>query len=94
MKLQINESDTASYRKDLDNVTSSLSYILDETTNILNFIRYHFDDEEGIEDTNFDAISPSEYEDMIAKLKDYKQYASYMLSQISKMDRKFTDVIE
>lgn len=93
MRLQMNESDTASYRKDLDNVTSRLSYVLNETATLLDYIRYHFDDEDGIKDTDFDAISPSEYENMIAKLKDYEQYASYMLSQISKMNKKFDDSI-
>lgn len=93
MKLQMNESDTASYRDDLDKLTSRLIYVLDETTTLLDYIRYHFDDEEGIEDTDFDAISHSEYKDMIAKLKDYEHYASYMCTQISKMNKKFDDNI-
>lgn len=93
MKIQINESDTASYRKDLDKLTSRLIYVLGETTTLLDYIRYHFDDEDGIKDTDFDAISHSEYEDMFAKLKDYEQYASYMCTQISKMNKKFDDSI-
>ena len=94
MKIFINESDTTSYKKDMDNLTLSLSSILNDVVNDLNYIRYHFEDDEGIDDTNFDKISSSEYEDMIAKLKDYKQYSAYMRNQISAINKKFTDAIE
>ena len=94
MRLYIKESDTASYKKDMDNLTLSLSSILNDVVNDLNYIRYHFEDDEGIDDTNFDKISSSEYDDMIAKLKDYKQYSTYMRNQISAINKKFTDAIE
>lgn len=92
-KLRINESNTVGYKQDIDNLTTSLITCLKDTVNTLNLIRYSFDDEEGITDTNFDKISNEEYEDMISKLKDYRQYANYMQSQISKMNKKFDDVI-
>lgn len=92
-KLRINESNTVGYKQDIDNLTTSLMTCLKDTVNTLNLIRYSFDDEEGITDTNFDKISNEEYEDMISKLKDYKQYANYMQLQISKMNKRFDDVI-
>ena len=94
MKIFINKSEIASYRKDMDGLTFSLSSILNDIVNDLNYIRYHFEDEEGIEDTNFDKISSSEYENMLDKLKDYKQYSMYMHREISAINRKFTDAIE
>ena len=59
-----------------------------------NYIRYHFEDEEGIKDTNFGNITEEEYKSMVTKLESIRQQAKEIRNTVSEVNRRFTDAIE
>ena len=94
-KLHLKEStDVNTYKDTMDNLTLVLQSYFNEVAEDLNYIRYHFEDEEGIKDTNFDSITDTQYKDMIAKLQTIRQQAKDIRNTVSEVNRIFTDAIE
>lgn len=94
-KLHLKESaDVNTYKDTMDNLTLSLQSYFNQVAEDLNYIRYHFEDEEGIKDTNFDSITDTQYKDMIAKLQAIRQQAKDIRNTVSRINRIFTDAIE
>ena len=44
------------YKDTMDGLTLTVQSYFNEVAEDLNYIRYHFEDEEGIKDTNFNSI--------------------------------------
>ena len=82
------------YKDTMDSLTLALQSYFNEVTEDLNYIRYHFEDEEGIKDTNFDSITNTQYKDMISKLQAIRQQAKDIRNTVSEVNRIFTDAIE
>lgn len=94
-KLHLKEStDVNTYKDTMDSLTLALQSYFNEVTEDLNYIRYHFEDEEGIKDTNFDSITDTQYKDMISKLQAIRQQAKNIRNTVSEVNRIFTDAIE
>lgn len=82
------------YKDTMDGLTLTVQSYFNEVAEDLNYIRYHFEDEEGIKDTNFDSITDTQYKDMISKLQAIKQQAKNIRNTVSEINRIFTDAIE
>lgn len=94
-KLHLKEStDVNTYKDTMDNLTLVLQSYFNEVAEDLNYIRYHFEDKEGIKDTNFDSITDTQYKDMISKLQTIRQQAKDIRNTVSEVNRIFTDAIE
>ena len=94
-KLHLNEStSTDTYKEQMDNVTSALQSYFNDIAEDINYIRYHFEDEEGVKDTNFESITDEEYKDMVTKLESIRQQAKEIRNIVSDVNRRFTDAIE
>jgi len=94
-KLHLKESaNVSTYKDTMDNLTLSLQSYFNQVAEDLNYIRYHFEDEEGIKDTNFDSITAAQYKDMISKLQAIRQQARDIRNIVSEVNRIFTDAIE
>lgn len=94
-KLHLNESaNIDTYKEQMDSVTSALQSYFNDIAEDINYIRYHFEDEEGIKDTNFDNITEEEYKKMVTKLESIRQQAKEIRNTVSEVNRRFTDAIE
>ena len=94
-KLHLKESaDINTYKDTMDGLTLALQSYFNEVAEDLNYIRYHFEDEEGIKDTNFDSITDTQYKNMITKLQSIRQQAKDIRNTVSEVNRIFTDAIE
>ena len=94
-KLHLKESaNTDTYKEQMDSVTSALQSYFNDIAEDINYIRYHFEDEEGIKDTNFDNITEEEYKKMVTKLESIRQQAKEIRNTVSEVNRRFTDAIE
>ena len=94
-KLHLNESaNTDTYKEQMDSVTSALQSYFNDIAEDINYIRYHFEDEEGIKDTNFDNITEEEYKKMVTELESIRQQAKEIRNTVSEVNRRFTDAIE
>ena len=78
--------------QEMDSVTSALQSYFNDIAEDINYIRYHFEDEEGIKDTNFDNITEEEYKKMVTKLESIRQQAKEIRN--NEVNRRFTDAIE